>query len=159
MSRKSPQQKLARVIQTATGNAYHECLRQAHIILGSIGENDEKECGDRLQDWICTLAPGPHARWRHLDEEKGAWWQQSGVFPYSNAVEPPPRGPHPDLVILDEAIDTCPNCLGPLLAGGEHFSCKPVDHMLSEGSADVCDATRERFGPPFLKALNKGGPG
>lgn len=158
-ARKSPQQKLARQIQAATGHAYHECLRQAHVILGSIGDGDERECGDRLQDWVCSLPPGPHARWRHLDENEGYWWQQSGVFPYSNAIEPPPRGPSAGQVILDEATDTCPNCLGPVLDGGEHFACKPVDRILSEGSADVCDATGERFSPPFLKALNKGGSG
>ncbi len=147
--KKSPEQKLARVIQTATDKPYTVCLREATAILGSIGEDEERECGDRLQDWVCSLPPGPHPRWRHLDENEGYWWQQSGDFPYSNVVILSPgsadvspeaasrfpdetlnrmnrRGPSPDLVIIDEAVNICPNCRGPLLEGGEHFTCKAV---------------------------------
>lgn len=155
--RKTPQQKLARLIQAATNDYYNECLRQATVILGSIGEDDELECGDRLQDWVCSLPPGPHPGWRHLDENEGYWWQQSGVFPYSNAVKVPARGPKADLVILDEATaDVCPNCLGPVLAGAEHFACAP-DPVISQRSEQVSDAARDLFRPPFLQDINEGG--
>lgn len=45
---------------------------------------DRETCGDQLFDWGCTLLPGPHPNWRHLDENSGAWWDQSRVPPYSN---------------------------------------------------------------------------
>ncbi|WP_458089369.1 hypothetical protein [Streptomyces malaysiensis] len=41
-------------------------------------------CGDQLTDWTCTLRPGPHPGWRHVDENAGAWWAQTRVPPYSN---------------------------------------------------------------------------
>lgn len=100
--KRSPQQKLARQIQAATGVTYSTCLVQADVILSSFGEDEEEECGDRLQDWTCTLAPGPHPGWRHLDDE-GHWWSQSVQFPYSNGIRLP-RGPKVDLVIVDECV-------------------------------------------------------
>lgn len=154
--RKTPEQKLARLIQTATDKPYTACLREATAILGSIGPDEEPECGDRLQDWVCSLPPGPHPRWRHLDEDNGCWWQQSGEFPYSNVVITERRGPSPDLVILDEAVRICPHCQGPVLEGGEHFTCQPV---ISQRSAQIPDAAREKFSPPFLEAMNEGGSG
>jgi len=87
MSRKTPEQKLARVIQAGTSQPYTVCLAEARATLDSIGEDDEMECGDRLQDWVCSLPPGPHVAWRHMDENEGYWWSQSRVFPYSNAVD------------------------------------------------------------------------
>ncbi|KAB8162938.1 hypothetical protein FH609_004220 [Streptomyces sp. 3MP-14] len=42
-------------------------------------------CGDQLEDWTCSLPPGPHPRWRHVDKATGAWWQQSAIPPHSNA--------------------------------------------------------------------------
>lgn len=81
-AKKSPAQKLARDIQAATGLAYRPCLAQAEQILAVTPES----CGDELDDWTCTLRPGPHAGWRHLDEDSGTWWSQSRVFPFSSAV-------------------------------------------------------------------------
>lgn len=46
-------------------------------------------CGDRLEDWTCTLPPGPHPRWKHQDQTAGAWWSQSGVPPHSNRDQVP----------------------------------------------------------------------
>lgn len=155
---RTPEQRLARLIQTATDKPYTLCLREATSILASIGPDDEHECGDRLQDWVCSLPPGPHPRWRHLDEDDGHWWQQSGEFPYSNVMLVERRGPSPDLVIYDEAMRICPHCQGPLLDGGEHFTCRP-DPVISQGSAQVSDAAREAFSPPFLKDMNEGGSG
>lgn len=87
MTRRTPEQKLARLIQAGTvSKPYTACLEEARIILASIGDDDAMECGDRLQDWVCSLPPGPHPSWRHLDEDDGHWWSQSRVFPYSNAV-------------------------------------------------------------------------
>jgi hypothetical protein len=89
-AKKTPQQKLARAIQAATEKPYLTCLTEATHILKSIGEDDEMECGDQLNPRphrICTLPPGPHINWRHMDEETGAWWTQTSLFPYSNAVD------------------------------------------------------------------------
>ncbi|MEU9415207.1 hypothetical protein [Streptomyces sp. NPDC048272] len=44
----------------------------------------EQPCGDRLFDWTCTLAAGPHPNWDHWDETAGAWWDQSAIPPHSN---------------------------------------------------------------------------
>jgi len=44
----------------------------------------EPTCGDRLADWTCTLAPGPHPSWRHWDDAARAWWTQCRVAPHSN---------------------------------------------------------------------------
>jgi len=109
-AKKSPQQNLARLIQAGTSKPYMVCLSEARVILAGSGDEDDVlalECGDRLQDWVCSLPPGPHQQWRHLDEDDGHWWTQSRAFPYSNAVEwpkkpAPPRGPSADLVITDE---------------------------------------------------------
>lgn len=105
--KRTPEQKLARLIQAGTSKPYTACLAEAKVILSSIGEDDEMECGDRLQDWVCSLLPGPHPSWCHLDQDKGYWWSQSREFPYSNAVQwpekpVPRRGPSADLVIIDE---------------------------------------------------------
>lgn len=102
-AKKSPQQKLARAIQGATGEQYIECLRQATSTLAQTPD----ECGDQVTDWTCDLAPGPHAGWRHMDSATGMWWTQSRFFPFSSAVKgrvkkPSFRGPSADLVIIDE---------------------------------------------------------
>lgn len=47
-------------------------------------EAQKPPCGDQLTEWTCTLRPGPHPRWRHVDEVNGAWWDQMAVPPYSN---------------------------------------------------------------------------
>ncbi|NUP18367.1 MAG: hypothetical protein HOZ81_20245 [Streptomyces sp.] len=47
-------------------------------------EPDPRPCGDQLADWTCTLQPGPHPMWRHVDEVNGTWWDQMGDPPYSN---------------------------------------------------------------------------
>jgi hypothetical protein len=86
-ARKTPQQRLARAIQAATDKPYLTCLTEASHILKSIGQDDEMECGDQLTKWTCTLPPGPHVNWRHMDEETGAWWTQTRLFPYSSAVD------------------------------------------------------------------------
>lgn len=102
-AKKTPQQILARAVQGATGLPYTAALAEARIILDQTPE----ECGDRLQEWTCSLPPGPHPGWRHMDEVDGAWWSQSRVFPYSSAVTDPRsrRGPAADLVIIDEILD------------------------------------------------------
>lgn len=79
--RKSPQQKLARVIQTVTSKPYTACLEEAGKILAA---SPSGRCGDRLTKWTCTQRPGPHPGWRHVDDESGTWWTQSRVFPYAN---------------------------------------------------------------------------
>lgn len=91
--KRSPQQKLALIIQAGTViKPYTVCLAEATAILDPVTrvwpEEDGRvtECGDRLQDWVCSLPPGPHVSWRHLDEGDGHWWSQSREFPYSNAV-------------------------------------------------------------------------
>lgn len=43
-----------------------------------------RTCGDQLTEWTCTLPPGPHIDWAHVDEITGAWWSQSRVPPHSN---------------------------------------------------------------------------
>jgi len=52
-------------------------------------------CADQLFGWTCTLPPGPHPRWRHVDANSGAWWTQSAEPPHSNreqsAAEEAPR--------------------------------------------------------------------
>ncbi|MFF2731818.1 hypothetical protein ACFVS9_28405 [Streptomyces sp. NPDC058008] len=45
---------------------------------------DTAECGDQLTEWTCTLPPGPHPNWRHVDSNAGAWWDQSRIAPHSN---------------------------------------------------------------------------
>ncbi|MGW6255429.1 hypothetical protein [Streptomyces sp. NPDC055085] len=45
---------------------------------------DPRPCGDQLTEWTCTLPPGPHPQWRHVDDVTGAWWTQSRIPPYSN---------------------------------------------------------------------------
>ncbi|MET9923443.1 MULTISPECIES: hypothetical protein [unclassified Streptomyces] len=66
------------------------CGRQ---LLGtSTGEDTaDEECGDQLTEWTCTLPPGPHPNWRHVDSNAGAWWDQSRIAPHSNrpAAAPP----------------------------------------------------------------------
>jgi hypothetical protein len=47
-------------------------------------ETDPRPCGDQLTEWTCTLRPGPHPNWRHIDEINGMWWDQMGDPPYSN---------------------------------------------------------------------------
>jgi hypothetical protein len=47
-------------------------------------DQPNETCGDNLFDRTCTLPPGPHPMWRHLDETTGTWWTQSRVAPYSN---------------------------------------------------------------------------
>jgi len=47
-------------------------------------ETDPRPCGDQLTEWTCTLPPGPHPGWRHLDQITGAWWTQSRIAPHSN---------------------------------------------------------------------------
>lgn len=47
-------------------------------------QTDPAVCGDQLTEWTCTLPPGPHPRWRHVDDKAGAWWSQSAVPPHSN---------------------------------------------------------------------------
>jgi hypothetical protein len=131
--KKSPAQKLARSIQAATGVLYTVALAQAETILEALGEDEEEECGDRLTDWTCTLPPGPHPGWRHLDEESGVWWSQVRQFPFSNRIKMA-RGPKPDLVIVDEAV-------------------------LSEGSCETDEATKERFGEETLRHMNRGKEG
>ncbi len=110
--KKTPEQKLARLIQAGTSKQYSVCLAEAKVILAGREEGADvldMNCGDRLTDWVCSLPPGPHPGWRHLETLTGIWWSQSRAFPYSNAVkeEPVPktfRGPSADLVILDEAV-------------------------------------------------------
>lgn len=100
MTTRTPAQKLARLIQAGTSQQYTVCLAEATAILDPVTrvwpEDDGRvtECGDRLQDWVCSLPPGPHPAWRHLDENEGYWWSQSRLFPYSNAVDI--RKPIPD---------------------------------------------------------------
>lgn len=89
MTKRSPAQRLAREIQAATGKPYLTCLGEAEAILETIGENDAMECGDELTRWTCSLRPGPHPGWRHVDDESGVWWSQSREFPYSSAAEKP----------------------------------------------------------------------
>lgn len=80
--KKSPQQKLARRIQAATGKAYLRALNEAETLLA----DGATECGDRLTDWVCDLAPGPHPGWQHFDGGNQMWWSQSREFPYGNAA-------------------------------------------------------------------------
>lgn len=87
MTRRSPEQKLAREIQAATGKTYLVSLSVARRILATIGEEDAMECGDQLTDWTCSLRPGPHPSWRHFDDEYETWWTQSREFPYRNVME------------------------------------------------------------------------
>lgn len=47
-------------------------------------------CGDQLTTWTCTLPPGRHPDWRHVDATAGKWWDQPAVPPYSNAQTPAP---------------------------------------------------------------------
>lgn len=83
MTRRTPQQRLAREIQAATGHPYTRCLEQAKdTLLGG-----PEDCGDTLDGWTCTLRPGPHPGWRHFDEDAQIWWTQSRIFPFSNAVK------------------------------------------------------------------------
>lgn len=107
-AKKTPEQKLARVIQAGTSQPYTVCLAEAKMILAEREDGPVTECGDQLQEWTCSLPPGPHVAWRHMDEVDGAWWTQSRLFPYSNAVKkekPFTRGPSADLVIIDEVVN------------------------------------------------------
>lgn len=54
---------------------------------------EKSVCGDRLFDWVCSLEPGTHANWLHVDERVGSWWSQSRFPPYSNAASFPGEAP------------------------------------------------------------------
>lgn len=116
MTRRTPQQRLAREIQAATGQAYRLALEQAKATLAG-GPGD---CGDTLDEWTCTLRPGPHPGWRHFDENAPTWWSQSRIFPFSNAVKEVCRTCHGQGIVPDRSLPPdhngepvakpCPSC-------------------------------------------------
>ncbi|MFC8282909.1 hypothetical protein [Streptomyces cyaneofuscatus] len=58
-----------------------------------LGTTAAEECGDQLTEWTCTLPPGPHPNWRHVDGNAGAWWDQSCIPPHSNRPAAPCPSP------------------------------------------------------------------
>lgn len=57
-------------------------------------------CGAYMSEWVCTLPPGRHPGWRHVDSD-GNWWDQTRcpnchVEPaYRHAATGCPEGPEP----------------------------------------------------------------
>ncbi len=69
--------------ETAPNPCRCPCYGCKHHCSAHDPDNTEP-CGDQLADWTCTLPPGPHPYWQHVDKANGTWWSQSRVAPHSN---------------------------------------------------------------------------